>query len=321
MAQGTTAGVKLLTERDQRYLEAARVLGSRLTRAIPNERRYEFVGDWAKVSATRRDAGAGVGGGALQRDAYCTRGRGGKAPFSNRNLRWHPLVAAQVGARHFRDMKVEVSGKSLIFIDHDGKEWTVETVHELSKPHCVDSEAWNQITEKVKDWDHADWTANSCVIPALEYCSPDDALETYATLGVTAAFICDAEPDVAYDQAVAFLQEFSAADLPSAKFPGRGKVPELCECPVCRQSVKEPPAGMELPKREPSWNPPWLARKRSEGEGGAIQLMHVRPLVEREVRHTAQNVRYGHRWCNVAMADNDLVSVIDFFKTIASRWR
>lgn len=321
MAQGTTAGVKLLSRRDQRYLEAARILSSRLTRTVPEQSRHEFVSDWAKVSTTRRDAGAGVGAGALQRDAYSTRGRGGKAPFSNRNLRWHPLVAAQVRAPHFRQMKVHVRGKGLVFSDQGGKEWTVETVHELFKPHCIDSEAWNQITAQVRNWDHEDWTANSCVIPAIEFCPPDDALETFATLGVTAAFICGAQAKDAHDEAVTYLREFSDGNLPSAGFPGRGKLTELCQCPVCRQSVKEPPAGMELPEREPSWNPPWLARKRAEGESGAIQLMHVRPLVERETRHTAQNVRYGHRWCNVAMADHDLVSAIDFFKTVSSRWR
>jgi len=287
---------------------------------VPDSRRHEFETDWAKVSTKRRDAGAGVGGGALQRDAYCTRGRGGKAPFSNRNLRWHPVVAAQVRADHFCEMQVKVHGDSLIFIDQDGREWTVETVHELPAPHCIDSKSWNKISDQVKNWDYRAWTKNSCVIPALEYCSPDDALETYATLGVTAAFICGASPEAAYDQAVAYLREFSGGSLPSARFPGREKLRDLCQCPLCRQSVKEPPAGLRLPEREPIWKPPWLPTKRSEGESSAIQLMHLRPLVEREVRHTAENARYGHRWCNVAMADNDLDFAIDFFKEVASRW-
>ncbi len=33
--------------------------------------------------------------------------------------------------------------------------------------------------------------------------------------------------------------------------------------------------------------------------------MHINPLIEKEIRHNASNVRYGFRWCNVAMADQD----------------
>ena len=40
----------------------------------------------------------------------------------------------------------------------------------------------------------------------------------------------------------------------------------------------------------------------------SIQVMHVNPLLENEIKHNASNVRYGHRWCNVTMTDHSLVS-------------
>jgi hypothetical protein len=68
--------------------------------------------------------------------------------------------------------------------------------------------------------------------------------------------------------------------------------------------------------REKVWQPAWRSTKREEGEDSSIQLMHVKPLVESEPRHHVDNVRYGHRWCNVAMTDHSLDETLDFMEYI-----
>ena len=38
--------------------------------------------------------------------------------------------------------------------------------------------------------------------------------------------------------------------------------------------------------------------------------------MESSIRHNAANVRYGHRWCNVAMSDHSLDETLDFMEYI-----
>lgn len=47
--------------------------------------------------------------------------------------------------------------------------------------------------------------------------------------------------------------------------------------------------------------------------------MHVKPLIETEIRHNSSNVRYGHRWCNIAMTDHDLAETLAFMKEVISK--
>jgi hypothetical protein len=61
--------------------------------------------------------------------------------------------------------------------------------------------------------------------------------------------------------------------------------------------------------------------KRKEGAPESIQLFHVEPLIETEIRHTPRLTRYGHRWCNVAMADRSLEETIDFMEAIVKAHR
>ena len=69
--------------------------------AIQYQKRFLFYPDEeAKKTSKRntvklvtRDMVWDLGGGKIQRDAICTRGR--QRPFSNRNLRWHPLIVAE----------------------------------------------------------------------------------------------------------------------------------------------------------------------------------------------------------------------------------
>ena len=52
-----------------------------------------------------------------------------------------------------------------------------------------------------------------------------------------------------------------------------------------------------------------------------MQIMHVNPLVENEMMHNAANVRFGHRWCNVAMTDHSIDETVDFMEYIVNAHR
>jgi len=121
MAQGRTVSASFLTEKDRKIIQICLEVGNTIIELIndSNERK-RFKDTFSKISYTR-DAGAGQGGGKLQRDALCTRGIQGKAPYSNRNLRWHPLVASQQPIPHAKEIEsIEIEGKddsqTLIFI-------------------------------------------------------------------------------------------------------------------------------------------------------------------------------------------------------------
>lgn len=62
--------------------------------------------------------------------------------------------------------------------------------------------------------------------------------------------------------------------------------------------------------------PAWRSSKKEEGDDSSIQIMHINPLVESEIRHNSNNVRYGHRWCNVAMTDHSLDETLDFMEFV-----
>jgi len=71
-----------------------------------------------------------------------------------------------------------------------------------------------------------------------------------------------------------------------------------------------------LKEREIRWKPNWITNKRKEGDDWSVQIMHVAPLMENEIRHTAANVRFGHRWCNVAMTDHSVEETLNFMEFI-----
>ena len=56
--------------------------------------------------------------------------------------------------------------------------------------------------------------------------------------------------------------------------------------------------------------------KWEESRAESLQLFHTEPLREREILHTPRLVRYGHRWCNVAMVDHSLSETIDFMRAV-----
>jgi hypothetical protein len=76
------------------------------------------------------------------------------------------------------------------------------------------------------------------------------------------------------------------------------------------------PGNIALPDREKVFQPPWRKSKREEGEAESLQLFHSFPLKENRIYHTPRLVRYGHRWCNVAMADHSVDETVDFMRAI-----
>jgi hypothetical protein len=151
MATGRTISASFLTRLDQNVLELCEKISQAILELIPNtEDKKKFKENFGKISKTR-DAGAGRGGGKLQRDALCTRGVQGKAPFSNRNLRWHPLVVAEKAVAFAKPIKrIDIEGdddlQTLCFVieDADGNEvsYRSDKVHELPERYVATFAHW-----------------------------------------------------------------------------------------------------------------------------------------------------------------------------------
>jgi hypothetical protein len=327
MATGRTISASFLTDLDRRVIEVCEKISAAIITAIPKlEAKKEFYKEYGKISYTR-DGGLGLGGGKLQRDAICTRGRQGKAPFSNRNLRWHPLVVAEHKPDYARTIeRIEIGGRDdgqvLIFIvkGNKGKEFKFpsDKVHEMPERFVALPEHWFPHVGKLKHWSDTLWTQNSCVIPAPEACNWWDSVETYAVLGIALAVdLYDASFEPLYGKIKKILQDQKIdrqISLPTKIFPTDKS--DIVRCPVCRLNISKDLEGFRKSERGTTWQPAWRSSKKGEGEDSSIQIMHVNPLVESHVKHNASNVRYGHRWCNVAMTDHSLDETLDFMEFV-----
>jgi len=327
MATGRTISASFLTDLDHRVIELCESISLAIYNSISkNEFKAEFKKEYGKISYTR-DAGLGLGGGKLQRDAVCTRGRTGKAPFSNRNLRWHPLVVAENKPDFARKIeRIEIGGHDdgqvLIFVvkDRKGKEFKFpsDKVHEMPERFAALPEHWYPHIDTLKHWSDTLWTQNSCVIPALEACNWHDSVETYAVLGIALAVdLYGADFDSLYNKVKRILQSQKidkSISLPTSIFP-KDKA-DIVRCPVCHLNISKDLEGFRKSERGTTWQPAWRSSKKGEGEDSSIQVMHVNPLLESHIKHNASNVRYGHRWCNVAMTDHSLDETLDFMEFV-----
>ena len=319
MASGRTTGARNLTQKDMKALEIAGGIAEIIEAFIHDEKaRKDFHRKYGNVSVSTRDAALGHAG-KLQRDALCTRGRQGKVPYSNRNLRWHPLILAHETPSYAREVDaLLLRGKKLVFrIGRSNYE--PEKVYQLPGPYCAPLSKWMELREELKNWNDSDWTANSCAISAVEYTPINYALETYAILGIAIATAFYKVELLPVYEAVAPSLERGLKELGfslSSEFPTKNKAPEVALCPLCLRPINELPAGTEDTQRPPVWQPPWQKSKREEGEEESLQITHTEPLIEGEIRHTPSRVRYGHRWCNVAMTDHSVDETLDFMKAI-----
>lgn len=316
MASGRTVSASLITVADQRVLNICRSIAKALAQATDNR---SFDGEYGAIHMSR-DGATGRGGGKLQRDALCTRGRQGKAPYSNRNLRWHPLVVAdsQVSfAKPVQRVEIEGEGESstlLFVVDEKGHEkvYPADKVHEIPRRHVVLPKHWMPHLETLKHWSDVLWTSNSCVIAAEEACNQEDAVATYAILGIAAVVaLYEGDFELARENVADVLQksDFNVV-LPTAK-------DDYISCPVCRKGINESLGDFRKFHRLSRWQPGWRKSKQNEGEDDSTQILHVNPLTEQKINHIAGNVRLGHRWCNIAMSDHSLEETVDFMTYVA----
>lgn len=329
MATGRTISASFLTDHDQKVITLCEQVSNIICESIKDaDAKTEFKKEYGKISNTR-DGGLGLGGGKLQRDALCTRGRQGKAPFSNRNLRWHPLIVAESKPSFAKSIeKIKISGNDdsqvLIFVvkHADGviKKYPADKAHEMPEKYVALPSHWFPHIERLKHWSDTMWTQNSCVIPALECCNWWDSVETYAVLGIALAVdLYGANFTSLYDKIVAILKVHGIdanVSLPTSAFPTRQD--EIVTCPVCRINISKGLEDFRKGARGTTWQPAWRPSKKEEGDDSSIQLMHVNPLIDQEIRHNANHVRYGHRWCNVAMTDHSLEETLDFMEYIVN---
>lgn len=308
-----------LTAKDRKYLEIAETVSVQLRGIIgSNKLKEDFWNTWGKISFTR-DAGAGRGSGKLQRDALCTRGDAKQNPISNRNLRWHPVVVTgnkkltrnyEKGSLGWRRGSFEVRIGRRRFIDKDV--WNLER-----KVYFLPND-FKPFKEKYIRWTE-EWKKHKFVIPILEASTPQSSLEVYAVLGVGCLSLYADEKKIknAFPDIVDSLKkQFARIGLSlSENFPSPNRVAHLLRCPLCKERLDKPPI-LTKTTREKTFLLPGKKSKRSEGKAGSIQLMHILPLIQQEERHNPKYVRYGHRWCNVAMTDHDLKETIKFFTEV-----
>ena len=307
---------------DQQVITNCKKISELIAQEISDiELRNIFIDKFGKTHLSR-DAGTGRGAGKLQRDALCTRGTTAKAPISNRNLRWHPLVVASKAvneAKAILKLELDERTKQLNFLIEDEekneKSISPEDIYLLPQRYVVTDAHWHDINSKVATWSDDDWTRNACLIQAAEACSPIDAIETFAVLGISiAASKFGGKSQLIMDKTVEYLASIDLwknVDLPTSKFPKDAA--DLLNCPVCKKSLTDDLDEFRIEEaRIEAWQPGWRQNKRAEGEDASLQVMHVNPLNERAFLHNAHNVRYGHRWCNVSMTDHSLEETLSF---------
>lgn len=327
MATGRTISASFLNELDEKVFDLCRSISKTFYDLIPERKaKKEFQIDFGKISPSR-DGGLGLGGGKIQRDALCTRGRQGKAPFSNRNLRWHPLVVAEIQPPFAKPIeKIEISGQGesqvLVFIVKNNEEkeiaYPADKVYEMERRYVALPEHWFPHIDILRNWSDTLWTQNSCVIPALEACEWWNAVETYAVLGLAVAVdFYHADFSSLYLEIVRLLNEQNVdknIKLPTSDFPRRSD--DITRCPVCLLNISKNLDRFRKSERGRTWQPAWRSSKKEEGEDSSVQIMHVNPLVESSINHNASNVRYGHRWCNIVMTDHSLDETLDFMEFV-----
>lgn len=209
-------------------------------------------------------------------------------------------------------------------------------------PYCITEKQFhsfwesldNSKREEIENFTDLDWTINATMIPASEYSYWTFSIESFLVCltSVVSTFylknnkISEKLKTFILDKWKEFLKEneayipiFESRKQVSLTTLSSISIKELQLCPLCKTLLTQFPAGLEKENRPENWSAssfPWKTSKKKEGEKESIQLLHIKPLVETEIRHLPDNVRYGHRWCNVAMADASLEYTLDFFEHV-----
>jgi hypothetical protein len=326
MASGRTISASFLTDFDKQIINLCDSISQIIIEQIQSdEDKKDFKENFGKTSKSR-DSGAGRGAGKLQRDAICTRGIQGKAPFSNRNLRWHPLLISNDEISFAKAIeRIEIEGtdesQTLIFVVKiGGKEFkfTSSEVYKLPERFVTLPRHWEPLINQLQYWNDNLWTQNSCIITAYEACNWYDAVEAYAVLGMSIAVDkYNVNFDILLEKIKIILQNQEIdtfIKLPTIEFPTNKE--EIINCPLCKVKKTKNPSNLPDRKREDRFKFAFSGNKRNEGDDSSMQIMHVEPLTETEIRHKGKNVRFGHRWCNIAMTDHSIEETVDFMRYI-----
>ena len=290
MAIGRTIGAKLLTTTDLSALAQAQAISELVANAINDtSRQDDYFKQYGKVHQSSRDAGAGLGGGKVQRDALVTRGVTNKAPLSNRNLRWHPLVtssAENIGIPMVEDLRI-ADGQILEFQirDDDGeKVWfSSENTYLIPTRHAVPNSLWELMKDDLRGWNDTDWTRNSCVIKVEEACNIQEAIEVFGVLSVSIAVANYGASSNLLDDVASLIVKMRG--VLSGTFPTYSD--QLLFCPLCRLPLNDDLSQFRVGERGSTWTPNWTTSKRNEGNDASLQVMHVDPLKETSMRHHA----------------------------------
>ncbi len=303
---------------------------------IKDNNDYVKYSEFVEISRAKNRRGLAFGPNILQQNALATRGQGGKSPFSNRNHRWHPLVAAENKVRDFKTIekittseenfykkKKLVKSKTLVFhIKQNGKveEFKSSETFRINGKFVVTKEKWEPIEDELKEWDKSEWEYAKCLIPASEACSWYNAVESFCILGIIKG-VKNYEANFEYlvNKISEKLQNQNidkSIKLPTSNFIKKLKDPNLFKCIICKKDVNESLKQFRKGERPNSWKPSWTKNKTKEGDDDSLQITHLKPLVEDEERHNAFNCSYGHRWCNVAMTDHNLEESLKLFQHV-----
>lgn len=316
MARGRIISVRKLNEKDKIILQYCEQISKLIMNGLPEEHQSDFWNNYGKIHFTR-DAGSGRSGGKLQRDALCTPGKGTKDPLSNRNLRWHPLVVANTIPEGFNQCNLRIDNEEkTIYIVIDGEEWVPEDIYKLSEPYCLTPQEWRPYNDILNEWEMKDWNQNNMVILASDYSPWNDALEAFAILGIIIGVsFYNGDLEHLYQKVTELLQKINLDDinLPSAKFPSCNE--KLLMCPICLAPINGTIASLPKTIKENSWIAPWKTEKRAINDS-ELWTFHMDPLIESEVKHNAQNVRFGHRWCVISKSDHSVSDYLDFMKKV-----
>lgn len=238
------------------------------------------------------------------------------------------MVVAEQPIKYAKEIeRIEIEGEDeeqiLVFVVKiNGKEqkYPADKVHELPQRYVALPKHWIEHIDRLRHWNDTLWTQNSCCIPAYEACEWQDSLETYATLAIAVAVeYYNLNYDILYNKIVNLLKKQQIdknVKLPTNLFPKDKQ--SITTCPVCKLPLSDNLQRFRKENRVPTWQPTWRRSKKTEGDDGSNQILHINPLIETEIRHKANTVRYGHRWCNVAMTDHSLNETIDFMKFIVN---
>jgi len=323
MSTARTAEAKYLTKKDLQILNLCSDITEEISGLIPaGEERNNYIKKWGNVGSSR-DSNIGFAG-KISNDALTTRGKSGKTLQANRNLRWTPLVFAN--KNHFNYIEVQDFSISRGILNYkiNGEYLNPREIYEMEEFAIILPEVFEKLkiiidsltTGQKKDF----WDKNKLPIPLMESCSWVEAVEVFSILSISVASeLYSVDKKKLYTSVIKVLLSQTIdknLQVPSAKYPVFENID--LGCPICKLPLKDSLDAFRSIDRETTFQPTISNNKRSEGEDNATQLVHINPLIDSLVNHNPQNVRFGHRWCNVAMTDHTLEDVLKFFEHITA---